>query len=75
MALSLTLPSSNLKLPNICLARHDAALKVLFCEQLYDEGLIDEVPPGNTSDKPKSIIQGMSRVIGMSLSTPINKMQ
>ena len=27
------------------LSRHDAALKVSFYELLYDEGLIDEIPP------------------------------
>ena len=37
------------------LSRHDAALKVLFYELLYDEGLIDEIPSWYTTDKLKSV--------------------
>ena len=37
------------------LSRHDAALKVLFYELVYDEGLIDEIPPWYTPDKPKPV--------------------
>ena len=39
------------------LSRHDAALKVLFYELLYDEGLIDEIPPWYTPDKPKPVYE------------------
>ena len=39
------------------LSRHDAALKVLFYELLYDEGVIDEIPPRHSSDKPKPVCE------------------
>ncbi|PFX13882.1 hypothetical protein AWC38_SpisGene21994 [Stylophora pistillata] len=39
------------------LSRHDAALKVLFYELLYDEGFIDEIPPWYSPDKPKPVYE------------------
>ncbi|PFX15008.1 hypothetical protein AWC38_SpisGene20795 [Stylophora pistillata] len=39
------------------LSRHDAALKVLFYELLYDEGVIDEIPPWYSPDKPKPVYE------------------
>ena len=39
------------------LSRHDAALKVLFYELLYDEGVIDEIPPCYSPDKPKPVYE------------------
>ncbi|PFX20993.1 hypothetical protein AWC38_SpisGene14545 [Stylophora pistillata] len=39
------------------LSRHDAALKVLFYELLYDKGFIDEIPPWYSPDKPKPVYE------------------
>ncbi|PFX12435.1 hypothetical protein AWC38_SpisGene23608 [Stylophora pistillata] len=39
------------------LSRHDAALKVLFYQLLYDEGFIDEIPPWYSPDKPKPVYE------------------
>ncbi|PFX28749.1 hypothetical protein AWC38_SpisGene6490 [Stylophora pistillata] len=39
------------------LSRHDASLKVLFYELLYDEGVIDEIPPWYSPDKPKPVYE------------------
>ncbi|PFX15536.1 D-inositol 3-phosphate glycosyltransferase [Stylophora pistillata] len=39
------------------LSRQDAALKVLFYELLYDEGVIDEIPPWYSPDKPKPVYE------------------
>ena len=39
------------------LSRHDTALKVLFYKPLYDEGLIDEIPPWYTPDKPMPVYE------------------
>ena len=38
-------------------SRHDTALKVLFYDLLYGEGLIDEIPPWYTADKPKPVYE------------------
>ncbi|PFX12000.1 hypothetical protein AWC38_SpisGene24112 [Stylophora pistillata] len=38
-------------------SRHDAALKVLFYELLYDEGFIDEIPPWSSPDKLKPVYE------------------
>ena len=38
-------------------SRHDAALKVPFYELLYDEGVIDEIPPWYSPDKPKPVYE------------------
>ena len=54
------------------LSRHDAALKVLFYELLYDEGLIDEIGRHRTSPN-LCMSQRTSRLTGMSLFTPSNK--
>ena len=56
------------------LSRHDAALKVLFYELLYDEGLIDEIRPGTHRTSPNLCMSHRtSRLTGMSLSTLSNK--
>ncbi|PFX12487.1 hypothetical protein AWC38_SpisGene23551 [Stylophora pistillata] len=39
------------------LSRHDAALKVLFYELLYDERFIDEIPPWDSPDKLKPVYE------------------
>ena len=39
------------------LSRPDEALKVLFYELLYDEGLINEIPPWYSPDKPKPVYE------------------
>ncbi|PFX33306.1 hypothetical protein AWC38_SpisGene1770 [Stylophora pistillata] len=39
------------------LAQSDAALKVPFYELLYDEGVIDEIPPWHSPDKPKPVYE------------------
>ena len=40
-----------------CLSSHDATFKVLFYELLYDEGVIDEIPPWYSPDKPKPVYE------------------
>ena len=56
------------------LSRHDAALKVLFYELLYDEGVTDEIPPWYSPTSPSLCMsQRTLKRIGMSLYTPINK--
>ena len=39
------------------LSRYDAVLKELFYQLLYDKGLIDEMPPWYTPDKPKHVYE------------------
>ena len=39
------------------LARHDAVLKVLFFEIIFDMGLIDTMPPWHSSIKPQPVYE------------------
>ena len=39
------------------LSSYDAVLKVLFYQLLYDEGLIDKIPPWYTPDKLKHVYE------------------
>ena len=49
-----------------CLARHDAILKILFFEIIFDLGLIDTVPSGiHLSSHSQSTKQQRYRRIGM----------